>query len=333
MHRSFSSENSSTTTVGSAVGSIDEYYIPCGVSAVFALIAVSLCIFILILVWRTKPRLHTVNHLLMCNTCCASIYVCLILMNNYAFLIFGQWETSDLGCRWRGYLAYAGVTAVIYSYLIQAISRFFFSILSGRFRWLISFKTHYFLIAIQWVVIFLVASPAIITTDIYFYPKALCWVPFKRSLHVMYTVFAYYVIPVVIIIFIYIYIYCRVKIETRNVRRNSRQTRNLEILRSILILLAIYLGGAAPTLLYQLFPLKIIYLINLAWLTLTVAVEKTCALLLDREVRQVLGQMLTRKTRVTPFSIANPERTGRTTLRSFKAVAKAVAAQSVQTNY
>lgn len=331
MQRAFSSKNYSATPSGATVDSVEEYYIPCGLSAAFAAIAISICIFILILVWRTKPRLHTVNHLLMCNTCCASIYVCLILMVNYAFLIFGQWETSDLGCRWRGYLAYAGITAVIYSYLIQAISRFFFSVLSGTYRWLISFKTHYVLIAIQWIVVFLVASPAIITTDIRFFPKVLCWVPHEHSLHVMYTTFAYYIFPVIIIIFIYIYIYCRVKRETRTVRRNSRQARNLEILRSILILLAIYLGGAAPTLLYQLTSLKIIYLINLAWLTLTVVVEKTCALFLDREVRQVLKQIFIRRTRVTPFSIANPERTGRTTLRSYKAVAKTANVHSIQT--
>ena len=324
-----------TTVDDFIVYPIEEYYVPCCISAVLAVIAVSLCIFIMILVWRTKSRLHTVNHLLMCNTCCASIFVCVILVNNYAFLLFGQWETRDLSCRWRGYLAYAGITAVIYSYLIQAISRFFFSVLSRKYRSLISFKTHYILIGMQWVFVMLIASPSVITEDIRFYPKVLCWVPQQYSLHIIYQIFAYYIIPVLIIIFIYIYIYCRVSRETKNVGastgRITNHKRSLEILRSILILLAIYLGGAVPSILYQLTSLKIIYLINLAWLTLTVVVEKSCTLLVDREVRHVIKTLCYRSSRVMPFSNGQLEPMGRSTLRSFKGIQKTATIQSIRT--
>lgn len=324
-----------TTTDNSTVYSIEEYYIPCCISAVLAFIAICLCIFTVILVWRTKPRLHTVNHLLMCNTCCASIFVCVILVNNYAFLLFGQWETSDVSCRWRAYLAYAGITSVIYSYLLQAISRFFFSILSGKYRGLVSFRTHYILIVIQWIFVMLIASPAVITKDIRFYPKVLCWVPHQYPLHIYYQIFAFYIFPVLIIIWIYIYIYIRVSRETKHATRNTgrltNQKRNLDILRSIAILLAIYLGGSIPTLLYQVTSIRIIYLINLVWLTLTVVVEKLCAFFVDREIRQAIQQLFRRTMRVMPISHVQPDRQGGSTLRSFKSVAKIATIQSNRT--
>jgi hypothetical protein len=139
-----------TTTIDPSLDyTISDYYVVCSLSTGLAFIAVIICTFIVILVWRTKPRLHTVNHLLMCNTCFASSFYCVVIVNNYGFLIFDQRQTSNMSCRWRAYFAYSGIAGVIYSYLIQAISRFFFSVLSGRYRWLTSFKTHYILIFTQ----------------------------------------------------------------------------------------------------------------------------------------------------------------------------------------
>ena len=192
---------------------IEDYYVVCSLSASFAGISIIICTSILIMVWRTKPRLHTVRHLLMCNTSIASMFYCIVIINNYAFLIFAQWETSDMNCRWRAYFAYVGIAGIVYSYLIQAISRFFLAALSTKYRWLVTFKTHYILISIQWIIVFLVTSPALITKDITFYPKVLCWVSMNYKLHIIYTIFAYYAMPIIGIIIIYIDIYYRVRKE------------------------------------------------------------------------------------------------------------------------
>jgi hypothetical protein len=284
---------------------ISDYYVACSISTVLATIAVLICLFIIILVWRTKPRLHTVNHLLMCNTACASVLYCIVIVNNYGFLIFGEWQTSDMSCRLRAYWAYTAITGVVYSYLIQAISRFFFAVLSTKYRWLTSFKTHYILIVGQWIVTLLLTSPALITQDIQFHPNVLCWVPFKHLLHVAYTIIAYYAIPVSMTVIIYIYIYYRVRQETKNLitnANNNSQKRNLELLRSILILLCIYLVSSLPTLIYQFTSIKIIYLISLVSFTFTAVIEKSCTILIDREIRQVIRGMIYRTAPIMKFN-------------------------------
>jgi hypothetical protein len=114
-----------------AISSITDYYIICSLSGAFALVAVAISTMILILVWRTKPTLHTVRHLLTCNTCIASIFYCIIQATNYGFLIFYPEDTSDISCRWRGYFAYISLCGVDYSFLIQAIS--FLFVFNGLF--------------------------------------------------------------------------------------------------------------------------------------------------------------------------------------------------------
>jgi hypothetical protein len=57
-------------------------------------------------------------------------------------LLFITWDTIDQSCRWRSYFGYLSIVAVIYSYLLQVISRFFFTIFSNKYRWLTSLKIH-----------------------------------------------------------------------------------------------------------------------------------------------------------------------------------------------
>jgi hypothetical protein len=119
--------NSTTTTDESIpVYTINEYYVAASLSSAFAFICIIIGIIIVILIWRTKPSLHTVNHLLICNTCIASIVYCVSTINQYIYLIFIPWESSDMSCRWRAYFYYLGITGFMYSYMIQSISRFFF---------------------------------------------------------------------------------------------------------------------------------------------------------------------------------------------------------------
>jgi hypothetical protein len=220
-----------------------------------------------------------------------------------------------MSCRLRAYTGYSGVAGVIYSYLIQAISRFFFSVLSTKYQWLTSFKTHYVLIGIHWIVVFLVALPAIITKDINFIPRVLCWVPLEATLHMAYTAFAYYILPVIGIIIIYIYIYLRIRRTRRNatitINSQNSQKRDLEILRYIVILLGIYLTSGIPTILFMLTSIKLIYLINLVSPSFTVVIEKLCTIILDREIRDVLRNKIQRQTIVMPSYNTNTTGTGR----------------------
>lgn len=294
----------SNTTV-SAISDIESYYIVCSLSAGFGLIAVIMSITIIIIIRRSKPRLHTVRHLLICNTCIASIVYCIIQTINYIILIFLPWISSDISCRWRAYLGYVSISAATYSYLVQAISRLFFSVFSTKHPWIVTFKVHYILILTHWLVIIIIPLPAIITKDIYFRPGLLCWVPMEFVLHMMYTVFAYYVIPIFSIIIIYVYIYQqlkKIKKRTELIRNTTNEKRDLEVLRNIVILLCIYISGGIPTLIFLVSSINIFYLAGIVTITFAVMIEKLCAILLDRELRLVVKNLVcSRKNRVMPF--------------------------------
>lgn len=297
----------STTTPPKIIFNITDYYIVCSLSGISSLTVVIISSLVLILVWQTKPLLHTVKHLLMCNTCIASILYCIIQTVNYIFLILLQSDKSDISCRWRSYFSYLSICAVTYSYLLQAISRSFIPLLSYKYRWSTTFKTHYILILIQWILVIILPLPSIITEDIYYRPNILCWVPLIHLIHAIYTFFAYYIIPTLLACIIYVFIFYQVKKSTSRtrifVRTNNNRKRDLEVLRNIIILLGIYLLGGLPSVLFLITSNKLIFLISIVCISLAVAVEKLFMCILDRDIRQVIHRLICLKMRILPLNI------------------------------
>ena len=288
----------------SAISNMNDYYIVCSLSFGFGLFSVIISMIIVIIIKRSKTQLHTVRHLLISNTCTASIVYCVAQTANYIVLIFFPLITSDIACRWRGYVGYMSISAAIYSYLIQAISRLFFSVFSTRHPWLTTFKTHRILIGIHWLSAIIIALPSVITDDIYFRPGLLCWVPMRSFIHVIYTLLAYYVAPILGILIIYVYIYRhiqRVKKQTQLIRNTTSQKRDLEVLRNIVILLSIYISGGIPTLFYLLTSIDFLYLLGIVTFAAVVMIEKLCTIGLDRELRIVVKSTISSKDRIMPF--------------------------------
>jgi hypothetical protein len=65
--------------------------------------------------------------------------------------------------------------------------------------------------------------------------------------------------------------------------------------------LGVYFMGAVPTLLFLVTSNRILYLIGIVAISLAVAIEKVCAILLDRELRQVFRMLVTRTAHITPI--------------------------------
>nr|ACC43931.1 7 transmembrane receptor (rhodopsin family) C [Philodina roseola] len=296
---------STTQSAIEASISLQDYYLPAAFSGVISLIAISISIMILILVRRSKPRLHTVRHLLICNTSIASILYCISQSLNYVFLIFLRSDTSDMSCRIRGYISYLSMCAVIYSFLIQSVSRLFISLYSSSHKWLTTFRAHYVLILIQWIAVILIPLPALVTTDIRYRPTSMCFVALRFFAHVVYTYVAYYTIPALTICLIYVYIFIRVKKASRRAQITIRSTnsskRDLEVLRNIFIYLIIYLSGGIPSILFLLTTNRIIFLISMVTISLAVAIEKVMTLLMDRDMRQIMMGLLRIRTRIGPM--------------------------------
>ncbi|CAF3448549.1 unnamed protein product [Rotaria sp. Silwood1] len=254
---------------------LKSYQIIIPVSLVAVLVAFIVACLILTLVIYIK-RLHTVTHLLICNTSISSIFYCIVQCVNYVFLLFIRWEINDTSCRWRGFFGYMAVAAVIYSYLIQATS------------------------------LVLIPLPALLTDDIHYRPFTLCWVPKKYTLHVIYTVLAYYLIPAILIFAIYIYIYICMKHPRYRVfivTARRRSNRDLEVLCNIMILFAIYTLGAIPTILYLLTNIRFLYGMGIVTVSFTVAIEKIVTLILDRDIRNIIKLYLRRSmVQIRPIS-------------------------------
>ncbi|CAF2461254.1 unnamed protein product [Rotaria sp. Silwood2] len=279
-----------STTTTDALEELKSYQIIIPVSMVGVLIAFIVACLILILIICIK-RLHTVTHLLICNTSISSIFYCIVQCVNYAVLLFIRWDINDSSCRWRGFFGYMAVVAVVYSYLTQATSRLFFSILSTRYPWITSFKTHIILIFIQWIIVLLIPLPALLTDDIHHRPFTLCWVPRKFTLHIIYTAVAYYLIPAILIFATHIYIYICIKHPRYRmfiVATRRRSNRDLEVLRNIMILFAIYTLGATPTILYLLTNIRFLYGMGIVTVSFTVAIEKIVTIILDRDMRNII---------------------------------------------
>ena len=276
----------SPTTGLTADATIGDYFMIALIVIPCATISIIISLIVMLIIWRTKPRLHTSNHLLICNTCIISIVYCLATIFQYIYLLFIKWDTSNTTCQWRAYFFYVGTAGLLYSYTIQAISRLFFSVLAIKYPRLRTFKTHYILISIQWLVVALLASPSLITKDIYFRYEKLCFVPVTSLLHSAWIAVTYYIIPVCIIIIIYIYIYRQVK----NTRRNAvtltmpinNHRRDLKVLQNIMILISFIVGGGSPTMIYFLTPTKYPYMTCLITSSIADTLAKLCTIILDR---------------------------------------------------
>ena len=278
--------------------------IACSLSGTFGVLAIISSLMIMILIRLSKPRLHTVRHLLICNTCLASILYCVIQLNNYLFLIFETWDTTDIGCRWRSYFSYMSIAANVYSYLAQALSRYFFAILPIRYHSLTTFKAHYILIFIHWTIMIILPLPAIVTEDIFYQAGNLCWVPLRKTLHIFYTVFAYFLIAIIFIVIIYFTIYRQVKrarLHATTILNLTKDKRDLDVLRNVLILLGIYISGGIPTILFMMTRIEALYYVGIVTITLSVAIEKICTVLLDRDLRQTVRTLLATTNRIMPF--------------------------------
>ncbi|UJR29628.1 hypothetical protein I4U23_017176 [Adineta vaga] len=274
----------------------------------FSVIAILISLYILILIILTK-QLHTINRLLICNTCLASILYCLVQFILYIYLLILKWITDDQSCRWRAYFSYMSLVAFVYSYVIQIISRFFFINLYTKYRWLISYKVHIYLILFGWIVILILPLPSLLTNDIHFRADEICWVPPDKLIHSNYTIVAYYIIPIILIILFSIVIMIRIynyKNTTTIQRNKKRRERDSEIFRNIMISFSVYFLGGIPYMINQFTNIEFFYSVGVVSVTFVVNMEKLIIIYLDRDIRNIVkNYFYQRHTRVTPVTF-NP---------------------------
>ena len=274
-----------------------------------------LSVYIISIIHFTKT-LRSPANLLVSNTCLASIlYVIISTINVTCFVM--EITLSDWVCRVQGYLSYVSLTIVGYSYVIQSVSRLFFTVLS-RYRVMRGYSVHRILIVSQIIFSFLIPMPSLVTQVIVYEFQSMCFIPSRFILHVAYFFASSYFVPLFTVIFIYVIIYRRVTSSSRTVENRSRSNkRDLQLVRNILLLFTIFLLSGVPAILdiliYKITSWKSpgFYLFTVGSPALASMVEKTSLIVLNRELRaetrkklrRLCGDRLFGQIEVEPFSM------------------------------
>jgi hypothetical protein len=202
-------------------------------------------------------------------------------------------KDSRLFCIVRAYLTVVSTTLLSSSFLLQALSRLFHSVLHTHRRYLLTWKFHYFLIFVQWTVGF--STPITILLnhkDVIYRTSMFCTIELNHTLHLYYLYSTEYLIPVLAILLIYITIIYRVNYySSPSKQRHSSPVREVKLLNNILIFVAIFTFGGLPSVIYicLMAPKRILsihfFILTLVSIPLAVAMEKMSVLWLNTPFR------------------------------------------------
>ena len=271
----------------------------------FMIVALATALFSLItlttIITSWRPHCRSVSNFLVGNSCLATLVfdITISIQITYLFHI-NPYENSDYPttfCRIRGFLFLLGCIAKVCSYLIQAISRYFVTILYKR-KNLLTYRTNATLILASWIYSLILACGMLISPVAFQYEieSRLC-VMTSKVFHTSFTLMIFaFVIPVNIIICLYGSILWHTfrsnQIQPNAVQRRNNK-RNIKVFQNILILLGIVLVGGSP------FLFSIIinrigqtpwpwYLISVFFIVLSTTVESFVVLFTNKEVKRVI---------------------------------------------
>ncbi|CAF1397979.1 unnamed protein product [Adineta steineri] len=256
------------------------------------IIATIACLLIIILIIITR-NLHSSTNLLVLSTCVSTLFYLIISTIN-AFIFYTASSSTDWPCRIRGYLYYFSLIIVIYSYIIQAISRLFWTVLY-KYRCLLSIKYHLYLIIFNISISFLLPLPSLITKDIVYVPFKMCLVSAKYKIHTFYLLTIVIIIPIVIFSILYGIIYRHTIHSTANFQQTLHGAkRDARLARNILILLSIFLFGGIPSVIYSIVSNQVesapsvLFLMTITAPSIAIAIVKIMTIVLTRDIQQVL---------------------------------------------
>ena len=237
----------------------DIFHISLGVAFVLVIIFIACCssaiLLILICNWQTKCR--SISNLLVINSCIAFlVFVCIFSIQIPSLFHNNEQLTRDpysISCRIRAFLLLFSCVAKMCSYLIQAISRFFITILCQH-RSLLTYRTNGIMIILSWLFSLIISAGFFLSPISFQYESEthLCLIT-SKVFHTSFTLMIIaYVIPVTIIIFLYGIIlhhttHANHAQSSTNTSRNNK--RNVKVFQNILLLLAIVLLGGIPSVL------------------------------------------------------------------------------------
>lgn len=231
----------------------DDYFIFLGV--IFIVITTLTFVFssatisIILLHWKHQCR--SLNNLFACNSSAALFFyaIGITIQIPYIFQVDEQRNTR-IACKIHAFIYVYACAVKCFSYLVQAISRWFITV-HYRHRILLEFRTNMIMIVASWIVSF------IATALLFFFPAAYQYEPECRLCVLTSKVFLTSFIPTMIIFFVpactITVIYGIILRHTLHVHRvypagfnRITSKRNVQVYRNILVLLSIVLACGTP---------------------------------------------------------------------------------------
>lgn len=261
--------------------------------------------FIIILIVATNQQCHTVTNLLTCNTAMASA-VC--LMNTFIVCFYTlreDWARNQPICRFRAYSFLLSCGTICYSYTLQAISRLFLTVFS-KHKHLASYRTHWYLIALNWIIPMLLSMVPFFINDAFTYENEsrLCILTSKKFWISAYSMIAEFVLPFNITSIIYITIVFHIRSSTRisssisnSFRtRMRRLKREIKVVNNMMILLVVFSFGGIPYLSLIIWqglnphnlPPESFYLLSIQAIPLGIVLKLIVILRLNKQVSDII---------------------------------------------
>jgi hypothetical protein len=218
--------------------------------------------FLLLLLIHRQSR--SVTYLLTANVILASCSYYIIVIYNHTNALFYQ-TLSPKSCVIVSYLMLSAAASISYSLMLQSLSRLFF-IVFYRYKHLLSFKIHFFLLLCVWLISFtLVPLPCDLLKGFTYEPSLyLCALNTSSISVVVYAVITGCLIPFSIVGFVYFYImfYIRKQRNTsvaptannKSIMSSSMTDRNLLVLRNIMINVTIMSITGLPSFVIMILP-------------------------------------------------------------------------------
>ena len=240
----------------SRMGNEEIFYIIIGILFILAniltIIFSSLTILIFIFNWYLPYR--SIPNLISINSNVTFLFLSITFSFQFSYLFHKNVNetnnVSTISCRMRSYIGLVSCIAKVFSYVIQAISRYMSTVLSQH-RQSITFREHIIMIIISWLFSIILSSLMLISPIAFQYEveSRLC-VLTSKVFHTSLTIIIIgYILPVNIIILLYYLIIRyitranRSRLNTATIQNNKR---NLKVIRNILKLLAVGIIGGAP---------------------------------------------------------------------------------------
>ena len=267
--------------------------------SITGLIALFFSLFVLILIisnWRSHCR--SITNLLSCNTCVIVLVHVIAVSIHISALV--QQDPQEFAlqnpffCKFRAYLYLASMTALVNSYLLQSISRYFI-IIHYRRRDLINFRFNIQLILIGWSISMIGPATYLFIPNALQYEieTGLCVLTSKVFPSSFSVLIIFFMGPTITIALLYISIIHHISINKENHFFKCQAERNMKVFKLIFIhMINLTLCGLPFTglVIFNRFirPPMPLYRISISLLSLSVPLSMVTLFLTNNDVRRFI---------------------------------------------